>query len=223
MQPSTEGRCPLCGDASPRPFHADRRRVYLRCPTCALVFVPSAFHLAPEIEKAEYDRHENDPANAGYRAFLARLADPLCQRLTPGSSGLDFGCGPGPTLSVMLAERGHAVALYDPFYATDAELLVGERRYDFITLSEVIEHLRQPGMELARLVRLLAPGGWLAIQTQQVIDRARFARWNYIRDPTHVAFHSPQSFAWIAQRHGLELQTAGPDVVLLRRPGPATD
>jgi 16S rRNA G1207 methylase RsmC len=32
---------------------------------------------------------------------------------------LDFGCGPGPTLSILLAEQGQQVDLYDPFYHDD--------------------------------------------------------------------------------------------------------
>jgi len=30
--------------------------------------------------------------------------------------GLDYGCGPGPTLSVMLREKGFKMADYDPFF-----------------------------------------------------------------------------------------------------------
>ena len=42
--------------------------------------------------------------------FLGRLAEPLVERLDPGASGLDFGCGPGPALAAMLTRRGYTVA-----------------------------------------------------------------------------------------------------------------
>jgi hypothetical protein len=48
--------------------------------------------------------------------FSASLAGPLLARLAPASQGLDYGCGPGPALAAMLAEAGHAVALYDPLF-----------------------------------------------------------------------------------------------------------
>ena len=120
--------CPLCGAPDAPPFHRDKRREYLRCAECALVFVPPAYLLTRDEEKAEYDLHRNDPDDAGYRRFLSRLAEPLLQRLAPGSSGLDFGCGPGPALAAMLREAGHEVVLYDSFYAADAAVL--ERRYE---------------------------------------------------------------------------------------------
>ncbi len=97
-------QCPLCSAAGATPFHADRRRRYLRCNACFLVFVPPAFFLSRQAERAEYDLHRNAIDDPGYRAFLSRLAQPLLARLPPASRGLDFGCGPGPALAHMLRD-----------------------------------------------------------------------------------------------------------------------
>ena len=120
--PAESMACPLCKDDAVE-FCADRSRRYIKCPRCALVYADPGSHLSPELERAEYDLHENDPGDTRYRAFLSRLAEPLLARLEPGMHGLDFGCGPGPTLSVMLAEQGMVVNDYDPIYAADARLL----------------------------------------------------------------------------------------------------
>lgn len=217
--------CPLCGGRDAALFHREDRagvlpRDYLRCPACALVFVPAAFHLSPAAEKAEYDRHRNDPADPGYRRFLAGLAEPLAARLAPGARGFDFGCGPGPALSTLLAEAGFECADFDPLYRPDPTVF--ERAHDFIASTEVFEHLARPGEVLTRLVALLKPGGLLAVMTGRVRDRAAFARWNYTRDPTHIAFYSDATFAFIACRWGLEATFAAPTVVLLRRPSAAS-
>ena len=66
--------CPLCLAVETRPYHRDRVRIYIQCPGCALVFVPADQHISEEAERAEYDLHENDPSDAGYRRFLSRLA-----------------------------------------------------------------------------------------------------------------------------------------------------
>ena len=68
--------CPLCASAGAALFHRDARREYWRCPVCALVYVPPAYHLAAEQGKAEYDLHQNGVTDPGYRRFPARL--PLC-------------------------------------------------------------------------------------------------------------------------------------------------
>lgn len=210
--------CPLCeADGAPL-FHRDARREYFRCPVCSLVFVPSRYWITAAEEKRHYDHHENDPADPRYRAFLSRVSTPLISRLRPGDSGLDFGCGPGPTLSVMLAEAGFPVALYDPIYVPDATVF--ETTYDFITASEVIEHFREPGFELQRLRRLIRPGGWLALMTKRVLSATAFAKWHYITDPTHVAFFSDKTFHWLASRWSAKLELIGPDVALLQMPAP---
>lgn len=208
-------RCPLCRSAGGSLFHRDERRTYWRCADCLLVFVPPEFFLSAEEERAHYDWHENDPRDARYRAFLSRLFDPLVAQLNPGSIGLDFGSGPGPTLSVMLAEAGHQVALYDPFYAPDPGVF--DRSYDFITASEVVEHLHQPQRELDRLWGCLKPGGTLGVMTKLVRDQAAFRSWHYIHDPTHVCFYSEPTLQWLADSWQAELARIGDDVALFSK------
>ena len=215
MSKPHEDTCPLCGGAGTSPFHRDKHRDYLSCRVCGLVFVPPAQHLAAADEKACYDRHDNRPDDPRYRGFLDRLFTPLNQRLAARSRGLDFGSGPGPTLSVMFEEAGHRVALYDPYYAPERSVL--SMTYDFITLSEVAEHLARPGAELDNLWTCLAPRGWLGIMTKRVRDRAAFATWHYINDPTHVSFFSEATFRWLANRWSATIEVVGDDVVLIQK------
>ena len=207
--------CPLCRSDRVVEFFEDRLRCFLRCEICRLVFVPRAFHLSPGEEKAQYDHHENSPDDLGYRKFLGRLFEPVNTRLLPGRKGLDFGSGPGPTLSVMFEEAGHCVSLYDPFYAPDAAPL--NRQYDFVTASEVVEHFCEPAKDLQRLWSCVKPGGLLGIMTKQALDQASFASWHYKNDPTHVSFYSRETFCWLAANWHAELTFVGSDVVIVSR------
>ena len=210
-----ETHCPLCAGHENSHYFTDKRRSYLGCGGCGLVFVSPASYLTRAAERAEYELHQNSINDPGYRAFLARFMDPLVQRLAPGARGLDFGCGPGPALAHMLREAGFEVALYDSFYAPDERVLGGH--YDFICATEVVEHLHRPGVELARLWSLLRPGGWLGIMTKLVRDRRAFASWHYKNDPTHVCFFSADTWRWWARQQGASLSIIGADVILLRR------
>ncbi|MES9905109.1 MAG: class I SAM-dependent methyltransferase [Sedimenticola sp.] len=203
--------CPLCQSVEASHYYRDKRD-YFQCPVCALVFVPPLQYLTPQEEKAEYDLHENTADDPGYRRFLGRLFVPLSRRLAPGSSGLDFGSGPEPTLSKMFEEAGHTMAIYDPFYAPESGKL--QRQYDFITASEVVEHLHHPRQELERLWSCLKPGGTLGIMTKRVIDRDAFSSWHYKNDPTHVCFFSIETFRWFASYWGATLTIPEKDVVL---------
>lgn len=213
--------CPLCEAESASLFHQDQtkrsQREYYRCSDCYLVFVPSSFFLPPELEKAEYDLHENALEDAGYGRFLNRFWQPLSSKLKEQSSILEFGCGPGPLLAKMMTAEGHEVSLYDHFYYPDKEVLK-PRSYDVVTATEVFEHLHQPKQVLESCLSWVKPEGWLAIMTKLVTDQAAFAYWHYKNDMTHVIFFSEETFAWIAKQYGLTAVFADKDVILLRKP-----
>lgn len=207
--------CPLCTGDDVQNFSEDKNRIYLRCAQCGLVFVPENFRLSPAEEKAVYDLHENDPEDQGYRRFLSRLSTPLLERLDPNQKGLDFGCGPGPTLSLLFEEQGHQMELYDPFYHDDPSVM--ENTYDFICATEVVEHMGNPDREFSRLFGMLKNGGWLGLMTKMVIDREAFSRWHYTHDRTHICFYSRGTFDYLARRFDAELTFIENDVILLRK------
>lgn len=209
-------RCPLCHGVDVGSYFEDKRREYLRCSRCFLVFVPARFQLAQGAEKHEYDLHQNELGDAGYLGFLQRLGKPLVDRLTPAARGLDFGCGPGPALQLWLQEQGFEVCIYDKFYASDVSVF--DCKFDFITATEVVEHLRQPGLTLNALWAQLYPGGVLALMTKRVIDVQAFSRWHYKNDPTHISFFADQSFRWLAKEWDAKLEFEGSDVVFLCKP-----
>ena len=207
--------CALCASADLSLYHEDTCRTYWVCPNCALVQVPSEYRLSAEQEKAEYDQHDNRVDDDGYRRFLARSAEQVLTHFAAPAEGLDFGCGPGPALAAMLSEAGHSVTLYDWFYHRDEA--VWHRQYDFITATEVVEHLHAPAGWLERLWQSLKPGGMLVIQTKRVISKQHFADWHYIRDPTHVMFFSIATLHWLAQRWKARVRLAAPDVAVFYR------
>ena len=159
--------CPLCRTEKVQEYAEDKRRDYYQCQVCSLVFVPSSQFLSAEDEKKRYDLHQNSPQDLNYRRFLSRLFLPLQEHLAPGSHGLDFGSGPEPTLSRMFEEAGHRMTLFDHFYEPVPAAL--EREYDFITASEVVEHLRDPRKELERI--------WSCLRPVRVKARACRSEW----------------------------------------------
>lgn len=208
--------CPLCCAEQIVFFHQDKRRDYYQCQRCLMVHADRSSLLSDSAELAQYQLHQNDLADTGYRKFLQRLAEPLLQHLSAtGLSGLDFGCGPGPLLAKMLEEAGQQMAVWDPYFAVDTTVL--QRQYDFISCSEAIEHFVTPAKEWALWLKLLKPGGTLAVMTKRYTTLSAFTDWHYKLDPTHVSFFSEHTFAFLAQRDGFDLQFVANDVVLLHR------
>ncbi len=209
--------CRVCGCDDTRVLLVDRDgRTYHRCEVCKASFLHPAGFLTVEAELAHYLTHENDVNDHGYRAYLAKLADPLLARIQPGSAGLDFGCGPAPALAVMLRAKGHKMSTYDPFFAADASAL--SETYDFVTCTETVEHFHNPYEEFDRLSRLLRPGGLLAVMTIFQTDDTLFENWRYRHDPTHVVFYREHTFRLLAARLGMTCEIIARDVVFLSRP-----
>ncbi|MFP4079810.1 MAG: class I SAM-dependent methyltransferase [Ectothiorhodospira sp.] len=210
--------CPLCTATDGRTLETRGTPYpYRICPRCRLIWLHPDGRPDPAAEKAHYDTHENDPSDPRYRAFLSRLTDPLMRRLPPGARGLDYGAGPGPTVSVMLGEAGFEVTDYDPFYRPDGNALA--RRYDFITCTETAEHFCDPRAEFRRLDGLLRPGGWLGVMTGFPPEEEKdFGGWPYRRDPTHVCFYGPETMAFIARHFGYALEIPRRNVALFYKP-----
>jgi len=207
--------CPLCQSMAVGDFHREPQRDYLRCTVCKIVFVHPAHLPSRSVERRIYDLHQNDPHDPAYRKFLSRLYQPLSKKLRVGAVGLDFGSGPGPTLHLMFEEAGFQTDFYDPNYARDASVF--QKTYDFITISEAVEHFHQPGRQLSQLWPLLTPDGWLGIMTQRWDANTGFDDWYYKRDPTHVSFFSISTFEWLARAWDATLEVVGADVVLFQK------
>ncbi len=205
--------CPLCGSSSIILFSHSENRDYEHCQDCDLVYVPTQFFVSSNEEKAKYDNHQNSPNDSGYCQFLDRLLVPLQEHLKEGAEGLDFGSGPGPTLSVLMCERGFKMDIYDIFYHDRKEVF--KREYDFITTTEVIEHLHHPLDEIERLWGCLKEGGVLGIMTAFRVEA--FSSWYYKRDLTHIRFFTPKTFNWLAEKLDATLEIPESGVVILKK------
>ncbi len=210
--------CPLCQQSNSSLFHRDKHRTYFQCDNCALVFVPSEYYISTSEEKAIYDLHQNAVNDLGYHQFLSRMFEPMQCYIQPKSVGLDFGSGPSPVLATMFEQAGYRMAIYDYFYANNPDAL--QQKYDFITATEVVEHLHHPNLVFKQLLSCLKPEGVLGIMTKRVLNADRFATWHYKNDMTHVCFFSIETFEWVAKQWGLILHVIGNDVVILEKNSP---
>ena len=212
--------CPLCLSEETRIFCVREdsglgARDYFKCSACHLIFLSPQNRLPAEEEKKRYDSHQNNPADGRYLKFLNRLAEPLASRLNAGARGLDFGCGPGPAMSALFRAGGHAMEDYDPLYRPQIDLL--ERRYDFVTCSEVIEHFFEPSREFLRLDGLLNPGSLLGVMTCILEEESAFQTWWYPKDPTHVCFYQKKTLEWIAGWRNWQADFPASNVVIFKK------
>lgn len=136
---------------------------------------------------------------------------------------LDIGCGFGETLGYHRARGCDVygveadenirrissrygynvnVGLFDP-------LLYEENYFDYVTLDQVIEHVRDPVSTLQGVLRILKPGGTAILTTPNAAGWGRMVfgnRWLNWHVPYHLHYFSRKSMALAADLAGLTVE-----------------
>ena len=152
-------------------------------------------------------------------ALYDRLSHGRIGRARPGARALDIGCNTGLLLDV-LRELGYhtegierspageaALAAGHTVHALDIEAHeLGLPRYDLITLTHVLEHLRRPVAGLVWIRRHLAAGGIAVVEVPNWGDRMRplwGRRYRPLELGDHVSFFERATLQNAAERAGL--------------------
>ena len=193
--------CTLCHHKDIEPISPPNDvRSYFFCNNCYLIFTAGQYHLTREEELERYSQHDNGLHNPGYVKFLNRVIMPSLKYLTEDMIGLDYGCGPTPTLSEILKQKGFNCYNYDPIFGFDHP---GDK-YDFIFCTECFEHFFQPSSDIKKITNLIKKGSILGIMTEQWESLERFNNWYYKRDLTHVSFFHQKSMEYVCSKFGFE-------------------
>lgn len=232
------GACRLCGSTGWTPRFGDGEHEIRGCDACGLVWVSprrDEAGLAALYGSEGYWRSDA-PKECGYgdyradeERYLATFRLRLDRALRDGprrGRAVDVGCAAGYCLRV-LAERGfevHGVEL-SPVIAEEARRHLGDEAihvgtlesaplqagaYDLITMWDVVEHVVDPHALLRRARELLAPGGLLVLETQDV--RSAFARllgrrWHHYKHAEHLYHFSEGPLRRLLADTGFRVET----------------
>ncbi len=235
----TDRPCPICrAPAFPVGEKTGRRsgRTFSlsRCGVCGFGFVVEPWRDFATIYDERYYRGEgSDPfvdyafefehPEATVRRYEWRGIRRIVSELVPADARwLDFGCGNGALVRHLRAaghtnvfgidtgawaEKARAIGL--PILRDDElDALAGS--FDVITAIEVIEHVVDPLPLLARLRRLLKPGGWLFLTTGNAATAPNdFLKWGYVEPEIHVSYFTPQALADAMRQSGFAPEWRG--------------
>ncbi len=233
--------CGLCGGTARDLRFRDGRFSIVTCRACGVTYVTPRLSDASLLESvydegywrstAAKDRGYTDyRADEGLylRTFRRRLAIVRRHVARPGRV-LDVGCAAGYFLRVMQGE-GWGVTGIEPSDAIRprAQELLGAERvrggsledarlpagsFDLVTLWDVLEHVPDPLRVLREVRRVVAPGGRLVLETQNVKSAAARIlgrRWQHYKHAEHLYHFDRRTIAAALERAGF--------VVLENRP-----
>ena len=183
MTPSAAGDekiyCPYCKTGSDFDFPFNTR-TYYHCPSCDLIFLRRKEDIKTAIAYYRdhyFDDYTEDQMSGQRTNIYRQILDLLEGYQKPGSL-LDLGCGCGLFLKEA-RERGWQVSGVDPSEKSIAyaKSLIGDtvvcgtlddiptdRRFDAITLINVLDHMVDACMQLQKVKELLAPEGILYLR-----------------------------------------------------------
>ena len=117
-------------------------------------------------------------------------------------------CGVEPSAWAVHAARQRGLPI---FQGTQASPQLAGRRFDVITMWDVIEHVDNPATELSRAYQLLKPGGWLAVHTMDVDSlaaRMMGRRWPWFMD-MHIHYFSRRTLTQLLRKQQFEVVWVG--------------
>jgi ubiquinone/menaquinone biosynthesis C-methylase UbiE len=215
--------CPVCGSNDQRTLYDDtlgddlppfdyafspeHMRTYrvVRCNSCSHAFciLPgnNIWKNYKSVVDAEYLSREEA------HLLTARNVVKVMGKYIPSGKLLDIGCATGDFLTIAqeqysvegleLSEWSSEIAKKRGFTihtCTISELPL-EEKYDIVTLWGVIEHFESPAPEIAKISRIVRPGGYVFLWTGDIdswLARLLGKNWWYIQGQ-HIQFFSNKS------------------------------
>lgn len=198
--------CKICGSNTNKIFHKGFHLNYYYCPVCEFISKDESSIITVEEELRIYNLHENSIDDPGYVAYFKDFIDSaILSYCGPGRKGFDFGSGPSPVLATLL-ERDYAFSMdiYDLFYAPDK--IYEGKKYNLVTATEVVEHLKNPLDYFHQLKVLLEDDGLLSVMTSfHPRNNKTFINWHYIREMSHISFYTLKTMEVISEKVGLKI------------------
>lgn len=189
----------------------------------------------PETLSSAYSAKSSRYFTGARRTFLDLLP------LNPHGRLLEVGCGNGNTAASALAEgkcgwacgielcegpAAQARMKLNRVIVGDIEhmsLDLSPASFDILLMSEVLEHLRDPGSVLLKLRPLLKPGAMVLAGSPNVCHFSVLlmllrGRWDYqpegVMDETHLRWFSPATYRRLFEISGYVVDHVGPAIPL---------
>jgi len=198
-------KCKICKAISSPIVDEKTSKIYYKCSNCEYIFLDKLFFIDENLEKKHYDKHHNNLESVGYVQMFQNLIEEfVLAKKEHISSALDFGCGEGEVLPIILERNGLSCDRYDLFYFP--EKTYKDKTYDLILSTEVIEHLDKPLEMLNEILSHINKNAYLILMTAfHPLDEKEFLKWWYIRDITHIGFFTIKTFEYIAKELNLKI------------------
>jgi 2-polyprenyl-3-methyl-5-hydroxy-6-metoxy-1,4-benzoquinol methylase len=222
--------CALCGEKKHDALYTIKGFNLVQCSQCEFVFVNPRISNEdlPKIYKSNYFNNQ-DFGYTGYKENEAlrkrnfkRWLNDITPYIKEKGNALDIGCASGDFLEI-LREKSWNIegieldpAMFDELKSKKIEFFPdvfdkfnSTKKYDLITLFDVMEHLPDIHGSLTRLKSLLSEDGSIALLTPDYgsSQRKLFGKkWFQFKPVEHIHYFSEKTLAKALSKHDLEIK-----------------
>lgn len=222
-----EPECRVCGQAAGFFVENFKNRTFYQCPECWLIFEPESEKTISAEDKKKHllDQWGSSP-QGGYPECHPMALWLMASCGKNKMDALDFGCGYGGLIRHLRDNGVTAIGVdrapvendLKPFVFPSLEELP-VKRFDAITMVEVIKRLHDPVKTLTELAAMLADDGFFFITTaltnRSLTSLRTFPYWTYQEDAAHVSFYHERTFETIARKLAMDLKIISDDRIVL--------
>jgi len=197
--------CKICNSKTTSFVDKKTDKIYYKCSKCEYIFLDELFYIDESHERSHYDKHHNNLESLGYVKMFENLVDEF---VLPQKNNikkvLDFGCGEGEVLPIVLERNAVSCDRYDLFYFP--KKVYEDKKYDLVLSTEVFEHLEKPLKIFKKLLEHIEDDGYLILMSAfHPSHDDEFLKWWYIRDITHIGFFNLETFEYLAEEFNLKI------------------
>jgi SAM-dependent methyltransferase len=233
--------CPTCESTRSTDAFEKGGYAYRRCPDCRCLFVAGDLNAAAvyanyseayyESDASTNDERHGYPSYRGARdsldkGFAARVD--LVRQYVEGGSLLEAGAAygfflkaaephfdvAGVEVSAYAAEVARRETQVPVVHGSIEQAGFPDHRFDVVVMWDVIEHLMRPLDALREIRRLLKPGGYLFVSTDDAshwLPRRLGLKWWGLAPPLHLCHFSKDALRAASRIAGLEAPIFLPD------------
>ncbi len=220
-------RCCVCENSDPAAFNLLYQKenfAVVTCNRCDFQFIPPYYR-----KKIEYTQYKNEAVTQAVRQGnnwikiqRHKLRLKWIKKFKSSGTLFDLGAGWG---HFMLAAKEEGYSIYGieiaeqpyRYCVEDLKLPVDHidffkmdptKKFDVITLWDVLEHIDQADTFVEKIAELTAPGGYLVLQVPQIdsyFAKRHKDQWKMM-GLDHVNYFSRNTIKKLLERHGFEVE-----------------
>jgi SAM-dependent methyltransferase len=234
--------CPVCSSTRIKSLYKLKGSDVVECVQCTMVFVPSVLPEVTSIYGQDYFAGAND--GHGYSSYRSELVSHI-QTFTSylihiekmlGRVGkvLDLGCALGhfgeaakrlkwdvyvTDVSEYAVHEARKSFSLNAFVSPSHKLPVKNKKFDLISMYEVIEHISDPKDLMKQVHNAITPDGLLHLTTPNVSSwsaKLMGKSWYHFKPNEHLLYFSPETLRLYLENCGFDVIKIKPVPIIMR-------